>query len=188
MRTTRHLARSLRSLVSYRVHIYARPCIILYLSCENRIKYLFYYAFFKQCADEDTSLWVYRSLKPLHRREAWKLGRHVHNKSCKYVIYHVSFTRYCVLIECYRPIRLFIVILMSNNIYYLLLDRGEPPVCIHVTKRVSIKLSPISWCHKLKTGVLTTNRHVISIIIDMYLLQCFCKVNYKINNNNQHMN
>ena len=46
----------------------------------------------------------------------------------------------------------------------------------------------ISWCHKLKTGVLTTNRHVISIIIDMYLLQCSCKVNYKINNNNQHMN
>ena len=43
------------------------------------------------------------------------------------MIYHVSFTRYCVLIECYRPIRLFIVILMSNNIYYLLLDRGEPP-------------------------------------------------------------
>ena len=43
------------------------------------------------------------------------------------MIYHVSFTRYCVLIECYRPIRLFIAILMSNNIYYLLLDRGEPP-------------------------------------------------------------
>ena len=54
-------------------------------------------AFFKQSAEEDTSLWVYKSLKTLHRQEAWKLGRHVYDKSninCRYqVILSTSHTK-----------------------------------------------------------------------------------------------
>ena len=73
----------------------------------------------------------------------------------------------------YWPIRLFLESLMYNNIYHL--TEESHPVCIHVTKRVSVELIPISWCQKLKTGVLTTNPHINSSRIDM-LFKCSCKV------------
>ena len=100
--------------------------------------------------------------------------------------YYINFTHYFILIECYWPIRLFLVSLMYNNIYHL--TEESHPVCIHVTKRVSVELITISWWHILKAGVLTTNRHINSSRIDMNMLKCSCKVGYKINNNNQHMN
>ena len=51
-----------------------------------------------------------------------------------------------------------------------------------------MELITISWCYKLKKGVLTTNHHIIAIGIKMDMLKCSGKVGYKINNNNQHMN
>ena len=75
---------------------------------------------------------------------------------------------------------------MYKNIYHL--TEESHPVCIHVTKRVSMELITISWCHKLKKGVPTTNHHIIAIRIKMDMLKWSGKVGYKINNNNQHMN
>ena len=49
---------------------------------------------------------------------------YVHKYVCKCIIcsrsyiYHVKFTSYCELIECSRPIRIFIVSLMYNNMVY----------------------------------------------------------------------
>ena len=58
---------------------------------------------FKQPAKENTPLYVCKSLRTLHGRGAWKLGRlwtrddHDNPTSAAHIGYHVNFTRYVIL-------------------------------------------------------------------------------------------
>ena len=76
------------------------------------------YIFFTNLQKKTLTSKMYKSLRTLHRRGAWKLGR-LWSRHDNLLVNHVNFTCYCILTLCSRSIRVFIVSLKYNNIFCL---------------------------------------------------------------------